>query len=216
MANVAVHRGDKPDAFITFDVVNASLESVNVSFGFVILGLGNSGPLGSPVDLAPGAVRAFTIPTERLRDGKNDVVVRMYLDGRTGDSDSFEQWYRKVPTGGLPDLKFEHVRRVSAGAGVYSFTVHNVGHAASPPYRVQGALNPGPPACVYPSPDTSPGLAPGQSLDFVLKDVPEHYVGRFELHLWVDPEDKIPEENEENNFATTGVGDKGPWAERHP
>jgi subtilase family serine protease len=81
-------------------------------------------------------------------------------------------------------------------------------------------MNPGPQETFYASPDPAPTLAPGRSLAFVLRDLPEDVPDpkkmRFDLHLTADAGNQVTESNEDNNSTVQGFGWKGPWAERFP
>lgn len=215
LQNLAVHQDKQADPFVTFDAVNVGgTDSGSFQIDVAIAGM-RQDYVVSGAALASGAGRSYTVPTDKLPAGRNEVLVMVHWseDGPGRDAWNQGQVYTKVPPGGLPDLKLEHARRVRPG--VYAFTVRNVGHAASPAYRI--AYEPGHSARVFVQPDPVPGLAPGQSRAFVL-DIdessadPKRY--RFDVGIIVDPDHAIPEENEGNNAAGPGFGYKGPLGER--
>jgi hypothetical protein len=216
LQNLAVHQDKGPDPFVTFDAVNVGgAASEPFRIDVAIFG---AGPLYvvDGASLASGASRSYTIPAEKLPAGRNEVLVQVHESPNGNGRDPWNkgQVYTKVSPGGLPDLKLEHARRVRPG--VYAFTVRNVGHAASPAYRV--AYEPGYSARVFVRPDPAPGLAAGQSREFVLDGIDEGIQDpkkhRFNVGIIVDPDHAIPEENEHNNSAQPGFGWKGPLGER--
>jgi CARDB len=216
LQNLAVHQDKGPEPFVTFDAVNVGgTDSAPFQIDVAITGMGQ-GYVVSGAPLASGAGRSYTIPTDKLPAGRNEVLVMVHWseDGPGRDAWNKGQVYTKAPPGGLPDLKVEHARRVRPG--VYAFTVRNVGHAAAPGYRI--AYEPDRGARVFVQPDPLPGIAPGQQRAFVLEGIDESGAdpkkSRFEVVILVDPDHRIPEENEGNNFASPGFGYKGPLGER--
>jgi len=209
-------RGDRTaDASITFDVTNDGQQPHGFVVRAVLMGVPDwtSPPLEGH-DLAPGATRSFALAAKDLRAGWNQLNLTLLQDGHhVGNA---YQEYRKDVPGGLPDLKVVHVRRL--GVGLYAFAIKNVGKAETGPYTVDYGLDGF--KWLPLSPDPAPSLAPGRSLAFTLRDLPEHVANpkkdRFNLHLAVDRLNRIPEWDEGNNAKTTGYGYNGSWAENHP
>jgi CARDB protein len=217
LQNLAVHRDRQPDPFVTFDAVNIGrADSAPFDIDVAIAGRGSHFVMSGGGALASGAGRSFTIPTEKLLPGRNEVLVTVHESSNGNGRDPWNkgQVYTKVPPGGLPDLKLEHARRVRPG--VYAFTVRNVGHAASPAFRI--AYEPDRRARLFVQPDPVPGLAPGASRAFVLDAIDESAAEpkkhRFDVAILVDPDHEVPEEDDDNNSADPGFGYKGPLGER--
>jgi hypothetical protein len=213
--NLMVHADRSTAPSVSFDVTNTGSQPhdfvVKVQLSFV--------RDATPVlleghDLAPGATQSFTIASTDLRAGWNQLGYTLLQDGNQV-ANTYQEYRKEVP-GGLPDLKIVHARRL--GVGVYAFEVKNVGKAESGAYSAGYRLDNL--KWFDASPAPAPSLAPGRSLAFTVRDLPEHVANprkdRFDVHIAVDEPNRIPESNEDNNGRTTGYGYKGPWAERHP
>lgn len=113
--------------------------------------------------VTPGAIGSLTIPAERLRPGRNELILRLKVENDR-DAGIASKIYRNAAAGGLPDLKIVDARR--ARPGTYAFKVKSVGRAVSAPYRVNYLLSPSErKGYTFATPDPAPGLPPGQARD---------------------------------------------------
>lgn len=202
--NVAVHKDGQADAFVSLEVVNVGAVSSRFHVQGTLTGVPGLLELQGS-DLAPGAIDSLSIPSERLRPGRNELVLRLKVENDR-DRDVTSKTYKKAVAAGLPDLKVVDARR--ARPGTYIFKVKNAGHAASPPYRVNYLLSHGERrGYSFATPDPAPGLPPGQAREFVLENIPEDTtLPWFQCRIYVDPDQAVVEEREDNNHATTGFG----------
>lgn len=205
LKNVNVHRNNKLDTYITFDVKNTGPAAFDptlrvekpteVEGGLRVLWS------AKPGNIPAGGKSSFTVQTNSLPAGHNALRIgAYYADVSLLDLKLLD--YKKDRAGGLPDLKIMDVHRHRNNEPyVYiTYKVKNAGTAASPPFRINYAATGGTPPCTSPTPDPSPGLTPGEVREYTIL-TGCLASGEQKLIITVDPNDEIPEEGPFNNRA---------------
>lgn len=205
LKNVNVHRNNRLDTYITFDVKNTGPAAFDPTLRVEKLTGVEGGLQGlwsvKSGNIPVGGKSSFTVGTNALPAGHNALRIGAYY-GDVFPLDLKLVDYKKDRAGGLPDLKIMDVHRHSNNEpDVYiTYKVKNAGTAASPPFTVSyellGAIAP----CGGPTPNPSPGLSRGEVREYT---IPTGCLapGEHRVKIYIDPASEIAEEKILNNWA---------------